>query len=552
METLAVQYSHLRLCFTFCHPAINFFLYSNINPPNDQQHLLMGSSAKLAAAGKDLALLFFHSSSRSASAWMCSSCKKEVRQGTSGYTNLCTHIRHHHQDEVPARILKAQKRTFSAFKSITYPRKSIAAHGWLECIILCLLPFSFCENDVMRKHFKHDAMCRKTFMTYMQKLTRVVETVIRDRLPNRFAITFDGWAGGDTHYVSVFAVFPADNVNGYDRFLLACSPMENEDSLNANEHYEFLEWVLALFEKSMDNVVAVIGDNCSTNRAMSRRIGPTFVGCHSHRFNLAVKDMISEDEDLVQIVRCLMKKLSFQIPAAKLRRLTPLKSQHANATRWSSTFHMLKRYLVLKEFIVQLDDAEIIDLLPDGEEHARIETICNKMSDLDSITLQLQDDHTTISDARDMFDAIMHRHGCTKHRLAQNAPIVENVTFESALIKVQRGEENKLSTQEKKAISHLRVIQMATRTSTEDIGRMSFAQTVLKKRKMEKEKKNSDYMDLRFILPTSNLCERFFSIAGYALGDRRKRILPSNLECQLFLNQNANLWGLADVHSIFQ
>jgi len=29
------------------------------------------------------------------------------------------------------------------------------------------------------------------------------------------------------------------------------------------------------------------------------------------------------------------------------------------------------------------------------------------------------------------------------------------------------------------------------------------------------------YLDLRFLCPTSNMCERLFSIAGYAMNDRR-------------------------------
>ncbi len=55
-------------------------------------------------------------------------------------------------------------------------------------------------------------------------------------------------------------------------------------------------------------------------------------------------------------------------------------------------------------------------------------------------------------------------------------------------------------------------------------------------------------MDLRFLLPTWNLCERFFSIAGHTLGDRRQNILPSNFEMQLFLYMNSSLWGLEDVN----
>ena len=57
-------------------------------------------------------------------------------------------------------------------------------------------------------------------------------------------------------------------------------------------------------------------------------------------------------------------------------------------------------------------------------------------------------------------------------------------------------------------------------------------------------------MDLNFVLPTSNSCERLFSRAGYVLGDRRQSINPANLEQQLFLFANSQLWDIEDVNSV--
>ncbi len=60
------------------------------------------------------------------------------------------------------------------------------------------------------------------------------------------------------------------------------------------------------------------------------------------------------------------------------------------------------------------------------------------------------------------------------------------------------------------------------------------------------------YMDTRFILPTSNVFERLFSVAGYALGDRRGRMLLSNFEEQIFLHINKELWGIEDVRDMLK
>ena len=59
----------------------------------------------------------------------------------------------------------------------------------------------------------------------------------------------------------------------------------------------------------------------------------------------------------------------------------------------------------------------------------------------------------------------------------------------------------------------------------------------------------NNFLDTRFILPTSNICERLFSKAGFALSDRRKSIHPAALEEQMFLHINSSLWNIDDVKS---
>jgi len=58
------------------------------------------------------------------------------------------------------------------------------------------------------------------------------------------------------------------------------------------------------------------------------------------------------------------------------------------------------------------------------------------------------------------------------------------------------------------------------------------------------------YMDTRFIQPTSNDCERLFSKVGYLYNDRRQSMDPMNLEAQLFLNLNNDLWSAKDVMNL--
>ncbi len=78
---------------------------------------------------------------------------------------------------------------------------------------------------------------------------------------------------------------------------------------------------------------------------------------------------------------------------------------------------------------------------------------------------------------------------------------------------------------------------------------ISFAERATKKRKVQTGSKLT-FLDLRFLLPTSNLCERFFSKAGYGLSDQRRGLLPANFESQIFLNANMDYWGVSDINSI--
>lgn len=67
------------------------------------------------------------------------------------------------------------------------------------------------------------------------------------------------------------------------------------------------------------------------------------------------------------------------------------------------------------------------------------------------------------------------------------------------------------------------------------------------KRHLVQNNSESAYFDFEFILPTSNVCERLFSVACYALGDRRGSILHANFESQLFMYANSRFWGVQEV-----
>eukprot|EP00171_Calliarthron_tuberculosum_P021824 IDg21824t1 len=430
-------------------------------------------------------------------------------------------------------------------------KKTVHAHGWIDLVVNGLQPFSIVENEVFRRHVRYEHLSTKTLVRYLSKLSTRVEDRIRNLLPEKFALIFDGWTSSDTHFVAIFASFPVKSTNGYRTVLLSFSPFEDEVSQNAKNHYLFACFVLDLYGKSFNNVVALIGDNCETNKLFATLAGTYFVGCASHRFNLAVHDLASDSQHIINKVQSLMRKLKHPIPAAKLRKFTHLRAKLSNVTRWSSTVNMLKRYCEIREDIDRIDIEGIDEFIPDRRERKTIDDLCVKFECLDSVTKKLQADSTTMADVRALFDGVIKSFPDTHQRLSATARIIRDHSFESGVCKLQVRRYGDRNLDEVEATSCLRVEEVESISGSSgrnaSIG-LSFAEKCLQDAIGDSNPEN--FLDVRFIVPTSNICERLFSTAGNTLRDRRKSISPMNLEIQLFLHINSDLWGISDVNTV--
>lgn len=496
---------------------------------------------------KEIVEIFF-TREGSAGKWRCS-CGILRAQGGSGFSNLLSHLSSAHPKELADQRRQGLATSqHGSLRRLLYPPKTVRVHGWLSYIVHGLQPFSACENKNVTPHMRYERLSVTSLMKYLMKITVCVEKKIARLLPNKFALVFDGWSGGETHYVSVFASIPADTPIGYRNVLLAMSPLENEDTQSTDEHYNFIEFVLSVFGKCWNNVVALCGDNCATNKALSRKAGCGFVGCGSHRFNLAVKDMLECHADLLSNIRGLMQKLRTPTIAARLRRKTFLKAKLSNETRWSSSFEMLRRYSEIKAFVSDLHDPVVDELLPNTAQDRKIESLLSILSDLNVVTVELQKESLTMSTIRAIFDTVIEDFPMSENRLSESAGIVLHPDFERGVTKVQENRIGELTIAESSAIQCLK-IEMGEESESSSPP-LTILERAAKRVRMSTTCAVQIYSDTRFIVPTSNVCERFFSTAGHALSDRRKSILPSNFEAQLFLNFNWSLWGIEDVNGV--
>lgn len=196
---------------------------------------------------------------------------------------------------------------------------------------------------------------------------------------------------------------------------------------------------------------------------------------------------------------------------------------------------------------------------------SRAVSLLDTMKKLESVTKKLQDPKITMSDVRMLFDFVIEKFPEMSYYLSSNAEIIQNPVLERAIVKIQ---DNQPLTAEE--IACAQCFELSSTTSTVEAGTdeesESFAELALKKRRVtptsvlsyhgtrasdgrrgrrrECVQVQPQYQPLDYIPPTSNICERFFSLAKLVYSDLRKAMKRTTLEMLLFLRLNRHLWDL--------
>jgi hypothetical protein len=113
----------------------------------------------------------------------------------------------------------------------------------------------------------------------------------------------------------------------------------------------------------------------------------------------------------------------------------------------------------------------------------------------------------------------------------------------SAIVKIQRNQEALLTTAEKNLVRRFQVesnAEIVAEVVAELAG--EGLDSRLKRKRQLSSAKTSDYINLDWIPPTSDIVERFFSKVKLVLTDLRKSLMPVTLESILFLKVHMRIW----------
>lgn len=219
---------------------------------------------------------------------------------------------------------------------------------------------------------------------------------------DKFALSFDRWSSFQTHFC-VLRIISSRELIGKSRVLLAFCPFGNAEQLTADEHKDVLNFVLSVSVKKRKTVVCLIGDIYSSKKSFPSKLNLAMIGCYSHRFNLALKDILSIHESNLTVMSTPMWKLQILTSAAKLRSFTNLCPVVKIKTKWGSAYYMLRKHFPLFPSLPNLGVTEWTYLLPSPRVEEEIDELVGCLDKLDSVAKLIQCHTPSLHEARILF-----------------------------------------------------------------------------------------------------------------------------------------------------
>jgi hypothetical protein len=532
--------------------------------------------ANMAMKNKDIYATYFRVEATDEKSHKCLECNAIIHQNIKkGYTNVVNHVILRHPD-FHDKMLCVEKHLkeggdLNTFFSKKINPQAVNYYKWMEWIAMGDEPFTIVENPWVRKNTNLQPIGRKSLMFYFHKIHDVVKDKISKMLPKTFGIIFDGWSIDTEHYIAIFATWTTVN-DDVKHVLIKCGVQEDPEpgqilEFTADDIGDFIFYAFDEIGRSdvrdLETIEFLSGDNCSTNVSLARKLRCPLVGCNSHKLNLAVQTSFinSERRELVNKVDRLMSELRTLKNAGIVRSVTFITPIRKNATRWSSTYNMLSRYVELEPFLPLCTafPNTVLGLIPSAVESQAIKEICAQLKKFDSVCKKLQkEDGVDLHNVRTLFKALQE--SFPSDIMPHLSPVGGNIShFENGVVKILSGDESFLNKDEKLSLRKFKINKDNLADEEESpviiddddfAGSVLYAEHTRKKAKIDKDRNTSAYRSLKHISPTSNIVERLFSRAKLIMTDRRKHMDPDNLDMLLCLRMNSDLWSAEDIENV--
>lgn len=255
-----------------------------------------------------------------------------------------------------------------------------------------------------------------------------------------------------------------------------------------------------------------------------------------------------------------MKALGTLKNRYKLNAKTTLCPVTKQDTRWGSVCKMADRAIDLFDILATCGfDRDTMKLFPTYDEREDIIALHRMLKTCQELSVYLQNEDplkVSMLIVRKAFDKLILEFPSMAKYLAPAAEIVHCPVFDSAVVKIQSGNEDRLTAAEKRAVLFFK-LDAPTAAGIEeekdpDDPEPRFMDGVLKEVDAVRNKiaKKSAYRSLDHVATTSNIVERLFSRAGIIMRPHRRCMDPSTLEIIIMLRMNKDLWSASTIDDI--
>jgi hypothetical protein len=211
--------------------------------------------------------------------WQCKKCLK-TKSKNGGWTNLLSHLRtcvgaNYESIFLDSKKVAGSSNTMDGFFVCVSDREK-EMHQWIQFIVMKNLPVSFVDCSYTRELARIKSVCGRTLRGNLLSLRDVMKDAIRQELPSRFVIVFDGWTEGTHHYIGIAASY-TKMIEGKEvpvQTMFSMKPLlvDGIQGMKATDHLEHLTKILLSYGKTCADIICLVGDNCSVNQSMARTL----------------------------------------------------------------------------------------------------------------------------------------------------------------------------------------------------------------------------------------------------------------------------------------
>jgi hypothetical protein len=147
-------------------------------------------------------------------------------------------------------------------------------------------------------------------------------------------------------------LFPSYTIEAKAKLpLLGVGYTYGKDSEDADSMKDYIEEIMQPFNKTFNDVNFLVGTDLPANKGLADLVCQPFIGCSSHRFNLACQKYLEPQQTLLKKVNNLMITLNWKWNARKLSEVTDQEPVVCHTSHWSSKFEMLTALMELMPHI---------------------------------------------------------------------------------------------------------------------------------------------------------------------------------------------------------